>query len=79
MTGGGVQQSLVRRSTSEALLTVKLGISVAAIAVGELSEAVKWRRGASRVDLRGEVVFGVIFFTGMLALPFATLGRCTDG
>jgi len=45
-------------------------ISVAAFAVGEFSQAVKWRRGASRTDLRGEVVFR-IFFAGILMLPLA--------
>jgi protein-S-isoprenylcysteine O-methyltransferase Ste14 len=46
-------------------------ISVAAFAVGEFSQAVKWRRGASRTDLPGEVVFRVIFFAGILMLPLA--------
>ena len=48
-------------------------ISAAAFAVGEFSQAVKWRRGASRTDLRGEVVFRVIFVAGILMLPLA---RC---
>jgi protein-S-isoprenylcysteine O-methyltransferase Ste14 len=39
--------------------------------VGEFSQAVKWRRGASRTDLRGEVVFRAIFFAGVLMLPLA--------
>ena len=39
-------------------------ISVAAFVVGEFSQAVKQRRGASRADLRGEVVFRVLFFVG---------------
>jgi len=46
-------------------------LSAAAFAVGEFSQAVKWRRGASRADLRGEVVFRVIFFAGILMLPLA--------
>lgn len=46
-------------------------MSVAAFAVGEFSQAVKWRRHASRTDLRGEVVFRVIFFAGILMLPLA--------
>ena len=45
--------------------------SVAAFAVGEFSQAVKRRRGASRTDLRGEVVFRMIFFAGILMLPLA--------
>lgn len=47
------------------------GISVAAFAVGEFSQAVEWRRGASRTDVRSEVVFRVIFFAGILMLPLA--------
>jgi hypothetical protein len=47
------------------------GISVAAFAVGEFSHVVKWRRSASRTDVRGEVVFRVIFFAGILMLPLA--------
>ncbi len=47
------------------------GVSVAAFAVGELSQAVKYRRDASQADLRGEVVFRVIFFSGVLMLPLA--------
>ena len=46
-------------------------ISVAAFAVGEFSQAVKWRRGASRTHLLDEVVFRVIFFAGILMLPLA--------
>jgi protein-S-isoprenylcysteine O-methyltransferase Ste14 len=48
-----------------------VGVSVAAFAVGEFSQVVKWRRGASRTDVRGEVVFRVIFFAGILMLPLA--------
>jgi len=48
-----------------------VGVSVAAFAVGEFSQVVKWRRGASRTDVRGEVVFRVIFFAGILLLPLA--------
>jgi protein-S-isoprenylcysteine O-methyltransferase Ste14 len=47
------------------------GISLAAFAVGELSQQVKWRRGASPTDVRGELVFRVIFFAGVLMLPLA--------
>ena len=46
-------------------------ISVAAFLVGEFSQAVKWRRGASRTDLRGEASFRVVFFAGILMLPLA--------
>jgi protein-S-isoprenylcysteine O-methyltransferase Ste14 len=47
------------------------GVSVAAFAVGEFCQAVKRRRGASRTDVRGEVVFRAIFFAGILMLPLA--------
>lgn len=46
-------------------------ISVGAFAVGELSQAVKWRRGASGTDLSDEVVFRGIFFAAILMLPLA--------
>jgi protein-S-isoprenylcysteine O-methyltransferase Ste14 len=46
-------------------------ISVAAFAVGELSQAVKWRRGDTRTDLLGEVAFRVIFSAAILMLPLA--------
>jgi protein-S-isoprenylcysteine O-methyltransferase Ste14 len=55
----------------EAWARVGFGFSVAAFAVGEFSQAVKWRRGASRVDLRGEVMFRLVFFAGILMLPGA--------
>jgi protein-S-isoprenylcysteine O-methyltransferase Ste14 len=55
----------------EAWARLVFDISVAAFAVGEFSQAVKWRRGASHTDLRGEVVFRVIFFAGILMLPLA--------
>ena len=47
------------------------GISVAAFAVGEFSQAVKPRRSGRRTDVRGEVVFRVIFFASILMLPLA--------
>jgi len=50
---------------------VVFDLSVAAFGVGELSQAVKWRRGASRADLGGEVVFRLVFFVGVLMLPLA--------
>ena len=48
-----------------------LDISVAAFAVGELSQAMKRRRGASRTDLLSEVAFRMVFFAGILMLPLA--------
>jgi protein-S-isoprenylcysteine O-methyltransferase Ste14 len=50
---------------------VVFGASVAAFAIGEFSQAMKWRRGASQVDLLGEVVFRVVFFAAILMLPLA--------
>lgn len=47
------------------------GISVTAFALGEFSQVVKRRRGDSRTDVRGEVVFRVILFAGVLMLPLA--------
>jgi protein-S-isoprenylcysteine O-methyltransferase Ste14 len=45
-------------------------ISIAAFAVGEVSQAVKWRRDATHTDLLNEVGFRVIFFASILMLPF---------
>jgi protein-S-isoprenylcysteine O-methyltransferase Ste14 len=50
---------------------VVFNLSVAAFAIGEFSQAVKARRGASRTDWQGEVVFRVVFFAGILVLPLA--------
>lgn len=47
------------------------GISVVAFAIGELSQAVKRRRGASGADLRSEVAFRVCFFAAILMLPLS--------
>jgi protein-S-isoprenylcysteine O-methyltransferase Ste14 len=55
----------------EAWARLVLAISVAAFAVGEVVQAFKVRRGASRTDLRGEVTFRVVFFAGILMLPLA--------
>ncbi|SDS07477.1 methyltransferase family protein [Actinopolymorpha singaporensis] len=66
----------------DAWARVVFGISVAAFAIGEISQAVKRRRGASGADLRSEVVFRVFFFAGILMLPLAqTLvpGAVLDG
>jgi len=55
----------------EAWARLAFYISIAAFAVREFSQTVKWRRGASRTDLRGEVVFRVVFFAGIMMLPVA--------
>jgi protein-S-isoprenylcysteine O-methyltransferase Ste14 len=55
----------------EAWARLVFDVSVGAFAAGELSQALKWRRRASRTDVRGEVVFRVIFFAAILVLPLA--------
>ncbi|WP_456843760.1 methyltransferase family protein [Cellulomonas sp. P5_C6] len=56
----------------EAWARLVLGITVAAFAVGEVRQTARLRRGASRTDVRGELVFRALFFAGILMLP---LGR----
>lgn len=46
-----------------------LSITVAAFAVGEFSQVVRRRPGARTVDLRGELLFRLVFFAGILLLP----------
>jgi protein-S-isoprenylcysteine O-methyltransferase Ste14 len=55
----------------EAWARLVFEITVAAFAVGEFSRAVRWRRGASRTDIRGEVLVRVMLLAGILALPLA--------
>jgi protein-S-isoprenylcysteine O-methyltransferase Ste14 len=47
-------------------------LSAGAFVVGELSQAVRARRGATHVDLRAEALFRVLYFAGILLVP---LGR----
>jgi protein-S-isoprenylcysteine O-methyltransferase Ste14 len=47
-------------------------VSVGAFSAGELVQAFRSRRGTTRVDVRAEIVFRVLFFAGILLLP---LGR----
>lgn len=47
------------------------GVTVAAFAVGETSQALKRRPGASPADVRGEVAFRVVLGAGILMLPLA--------
>ncbi|MDN3357867.1 isoprenylcysteine carboxylmethyltransferase family protein [Actinomadura sp. DC4] len=47
-------------------------VSVGAFLAGELVQAVRSRHGATRVNLRAEIVFRALFFAGILLLP---LGR----
>src|SRR5262245_28766617 len=44
-------------------------VTVGAIAVGEILQALRGRHGATRVSLRAETVFRVVFLGGMLMLP----------
>lgn len=55
----------------EAWARAVFGIGVAAFAVGEFSQVFKSRRDASQADLRGEVVFRLVFFSGIVMLPLA--------
>ena len=45
-------------------------VSVGAFVVGEVWQGFQVRRGATRVDLRAEILFRVMFFGGILLLPF---------
>ncbi len=45
-------------------------VSVGAFVVGELWQGFHVRRGATRADLRAETLFRVMFFGGILLLPF---------
>jgi protein-S-isoprenylcysteine O-methyltransferase Ste14 len=47
-------------------------VSVGAFVVGELWQGFHVRRGATRADLRAEIWFRVMFFGGILLLPFGT-------
>jgi len=51
---------------------VVFAVSVAAFSAGELVQAFRRRREATRVDARAEVLFRLTFFAGILMLP---LGR----
>lgn len=44
-------------------------VSVGAFSVGELLQAFRLRRGATRVSVRAEIVFRAVFFCGILLLP----------
>lgn len=61
----------VRYLEGETWARLVFGISVAAFVVGEVSQAFKRRPGASRADLRGEVLFRLVFFAAILVLPLA--------
>ncbi|WP_207232380.1 methyltransferase family protein [Micromonospora kangleipakensis] len=44
-------------------------VSVGAFSAGELSQALRVRRGATRVSVRAEIVFRAMFFSAILLLP----------
>jgi protein-S-isoprenylcysteine O-methyltransferase Ste14 len=46
-------------------------ISIGAVSVGECVQAFHLRRGASRVDLRAEGAFRLMFFGGIVMLPLS--------
>jgi protein-S-isoprenylcysteine O-methyltransferase Ste14 len=46
-----------------------LDIGVGAFMVGELSQALRVRRGATRADLGAELLFRAMFFGGILMIP----------
>jgi protein-S-isoprenylcysteine O-methyltransferase Ste14 len=48
---------------------VILSLSVGAFLVGELSQALRVRRGADRTNLRAELLFRAMFFAGILLIP----------
>jgi protein-S-isoprenylcysteine O-methyltransferase Ste14 len=52
------------------LARIVFEVSVGAFVVGELWQAFHVRRGATRADLRAEILFRVMFFSGILLLPF---------
>jgi protein-S-isoprenylcysteine O-methyltransferase Ste14 len=58
--------SYVHQSSAARLV---LNVSVGAFVVGELSQALRVRRGASRASLSAEALFRVMFFGGILLLP----------
>ncbi len=58
-------------------------LSVGAFVVGELSQALRVRRGATRINLRAEASFRALFFGGILIIPIgravAPHATITDG
>jgi protein-S-isoprenylcysteine O-methyltransferase Ste14 len=51
------------------IATTVLTVTVVAFALGEFSQSLRPRRGAHVSNLIGELVFRVVFFAGILALP----------
>lgn len=48
---------------------VVFNVSIAAFVIGELSQALRVRRGATRTNLAAEIVFRLMFLGGILLLP----------
>ena len=48
---------------------VVFNVTVAAFVIGELLQALRVRRGATRTSLAAEIVFRLMFFGGILLLP----------
>ncbi len=51
------------------LARIVVFVSVGAFSTGELLQALRVRRGATRVSVRAEVAFRAMFFSGILLLP----------
>jgi protein-S-isoprenylcysteine O-methyltransferase Ste14 len=51
------------------VVRIVLVVTLGAFALGEVQQSLRWRRGASRVDVRGELLFRVAFLAGILLLP----------
>jgi protein-S-isoprenylcysteine O-methyltransferase Ste14 len=51
------------------LARIVLDASVGAFVVGEFLQALRVRHGASRINLRAEIMFRAMFFGGILLLP----------
>jgi protein-S-isoprenylcysteine O-methyltransferase Ste14 len=51
------------------LARIVLFVSVGAFSAGELLQALRVRRGATRVSVQAEAVFRAMFFAGILLLP----------
>ena len=48
-------------------------VSIGAFAAGELLQAFRSRRSATRADMRAEILFRVMFFAGILLLPISRI------
>ncbi len=69
--GGKLREVTAAYLDQEHWARVAFGAGVAAFALGELSQVIKVRRGSTRTDLVGELLFRLLFFVGVLVLPLA--------